>query len=324
MKTDAATAEPKGAEPRGAEPPGAEPKGAERMGAERMAKKNLPLAMGLLFSILWASASTATKIGLQVLQPFTICVVRFFLAGVVMIIISHLFLRQRLPKGKEWGRIAIYGLLANTIYLGFYVIAMRQVSAGLGSLAVATSPVFINLISAVFLRERLRPVTLFSLLLCMTGVVLAAWPLLRNSSATPAGLLLLLVSMVAYSISVLYFSRTSWNGLTRLTINGWQVLLGGVFLLPVMAWVYVPALNTWNIKAFGAVSWLALVVSVSAVSLWLYLLHQDAQRSSFWLFLCPVFGFILSNIFTHEPLTLFTLAGMLLVLGGIYWQQVKK
>jgi probable blue pigment (indigoidine) exporter len=289
-----------------------------------MSSKSVSLGAGLLFSILWASASTATKIGLQVLQPFIICVVRFFLAGVVMIIISHLVLRQRLPKGKEWGQIAIYGLLANTIYLGLYVIAMRQVSAGLGTLAVATNPVFINLISAVFLRERLRPTTLFSLLLCMTGVVLAAWPLLRNSSATPTGLLLLLVSMVAYSLSVLYFSRTSWNGLSRLTINGWQVLLGGVFLLPVMAWFYVPALNTWNIKGFGAIIWLALPVSIAAVQLWLYLLHEDAQRSSFWLFLCPVFGFILSNIFTHEPLTLFTLAGMLLVIGGIYWQQAKK
>jgi drug/metabolite transporter (DMT)-like permease len=242
-----------------------------------------------------------------------------------MIFFSHVIFRQRLPKGREWGQIAIYGLLANTIYLGLYVIAMRQVSAGLGSLAVATSPVFINLISAIFLRQRLRPVTIFCLLLCMSGVVIAAWPLLRNSSATPMGLLLLLVSMVAYSLSVLYFSRTSWKGLTRLTINGWQVLLGGVFLLPAMVFVYQPGLNTWNIKGIGAIAWLAIMVSVAAVSLWLFLLHEDAERSSFWLFLCPVFGFILSNIFTHEPLTLFTLVGMLLVIGGIYWQQqVKK
>ena len=289
------------------------------------AKKNLSLGAGLLFSILWSSASTATKIGLQVLQPFTICVVRFFTAGVVMIFISHMILRQRLPKGRQWAQIAIYGLLANTISLGLYVIAMRQVSAGLGSLAVATSPVFINLISAIFLRQRLRPVTIFCLLLCMGGVVIAAWPLLRNTSATPSGLLLLLISMVAYSISVLYFSRTDWKGLTRLTINGWQVLLGGVFLLPAMLYVYQSDLNTWGFKGLVSVAWLAIVVSVAAVSLWLFLLHEDAERSSFWLFLCPVFGFILSNIFTHEPLTLFTLVGMLLVLGGIYWQQkVKK
>ena len=288
------------------------------------AKKSWSLGAGLLFSILWSSASTATKIGLQVLQPFTICVVRFFLAGAVMIFFSHVIFRQRLPKSREWGHIALYGLLANTLYLGLYVIAMRQVSAGLGSLAVATSPVFINLISAIFLRQRLGPVTIFCLLLCMSGVVIAAWPLLRNSSATPLGLLLLLISMVAYSVSVLYFSRTSWNGLTRLTINGWQVLLGGVFLLPVMLLVYRSGLNTWSIKGLGAIAWLAIPVSVVAVSLWLFLLHEDAERSSFWLFLCPVFGFILSNIFTHEPLTLFTLAGMLLVIGGIYWQQQAK
>jgi probable blue pigment (indigoidine) exporter len=289
-----------------------------------MSSKSRLLAVGLLFSILWSSASTATKIGLQVLQPFTICVIRFFLAGVVMIGISHGLLRQRLPKGREWRQIAIYGLLANTIYLGLYVIAMRQVSAGLGSLAVATNPVFINLISAIFLRQRLRPVTIFSLLLCMTGVVLAAWPLLRNSSATSTGLILLLVSMVAYSASVLYFSRVPWNGLSRLTINGWQVLLGGIFLLPVMALLYQPALNVWNSKGLMVIVWLAIPVSIGAVQLWLFLLHKDAARSSFWLFLCPVFGFILSNIFTHEPLTFYTFSGMALVIAGIYWQNVKK
>ena len=51
------------------------------------------------------------------------------------------------------------------------------------------------------------------------------------------------------------------------------------------------------------------------------LLKQDAARSSFWLFLCPVFGFALSNLFTQEPITWFTLVGMALVIGGIYWEQ---
>jgi probable blue pigment (indigoidine) exporter len=289
-----------------------------------MSSNSRLLVSGLLFSILWASASTATKMGLQALQPFTICVIRFFLAGSVMVVISHLFLRQRLPKGKEWRQIAIYGLLANAIYLSLFVIAMRQVSAGLGSLATATNPVFINLISALFLRKRLRPVTLYSLVLCMAGVLLAAWPLLRNSSATPMGMILLLVSMMAYSASVLYFSRVSWNGLSRLTINGWQVLFGGLFLLPVLVFVYQPALNTYNIKGLGAIVWLAIPVSIAAVQLWLFLLNTDAARSSFWLFLCPVFGFIISNIFTGEPITLYTVGGMVLVIGGIYWENVKK
>ncbi|HXB10019.1 MAG TPA: DMT family transporter [Puia sp.] len=289
-----------------------------------MQKGVWPLVAGLFFSLFWASASTATKIGLQVTQPFTICVVRFFLAGILMILISHLLLRQRLPKGREWGAIALYGLLSNSLYLGLYVLAMRQVSAGLGSLAVATNPLFINLLTAIFLRQRLSATTILCLVICMSGVALAAWPLLQNSTATPAGLLILLASMIVYSVAVFYFSRVKWNGLPLLAINGWQVLLGGVFLLPLAAAVYRPELNNWGGKALGAIAWLAIPVSIGAVQLWLYLLKRDAARSSFWLFLCPVFGFAISNVFTGEPITGYTIVGMALVIGGIYWQNRRK
>ena len=241
-----------------------------------------------------------------------------------MIVISHAVLRQRLPRGREWGHIAVYGLLSNSVYLGLYVFAMRQVSAGLGSLAVATNPLFINLLTAIFLRQRLSATTIFCLVLCMAGVTLAAWPLFRNSSATPVGLLILLSGMIAYSVSVYYFSRIRWNGLPLLAINGWQVLFGGVFLLPLAAAVYQPVLNGWNMKALGAIVWLAIPVSIGAVQLWLYLLKQDAARSSFWLFLCPVFGFAISNIFTGEPITAYTIVGMGLVIVGIYWQNARK
>jgi drug/metabolite transporter (DMT)-like permease len=289
-----------------------------------MRKGAWPIVAGLLFSVLWASAAVATKIGLRVAQPFTICVVRFFLAGGLMLVIGHGVLRQRLPRGREWRQIAIYGLLANSIYLGLYVFAMRQVSAGLGALAIATNPLFINLLAVIFLRQRLRLSTAACLLLCMVGVVVAAWPLFGNSTATPEGLIILLAGMIIYSVSVFYFSRVEWNGLPLLVINGWQVLLGGVFLLPLAAVVYRPALNGWNSESIGAILWLAVPVSIGAVQLWLYLLKKDAARSSFWLFLCPVFGFALSNLFTHEPITWFTLVGMALVIGGIYWEQRSR
>ncbi|HEY4287562.1 MAG TPA: EamA family transporter [Puia sp.] len=288
-----------------------------------MGKRILSLGTGLFFSILWASASAATKIGLRAAQPFVICVLRFFLAGTIMLLISHLILRKRLPRGKEWGQIALYGLLVNSIYLGLFVLAMQRISPGLGTLGVAINPVFINILSAIFLRQRLRAATLLSLLLCAAGVVLAAWPLLRNSTATPAGLLILLAGMVAYSIGVFYFSRVEWNGLYLLTINGWQVLMGGIFLLPLAALTYKPALNTWNSSSVGGILWLAIMVSIGAVQLWLYLLREDAVRASFWLFLCPVFGFMIANVVTHEPITLFTIGGMTLVIFGIWWQNTK-
>ncbi|MBS1665732.1 MAG: EamA family transporter [Bacteroidetes bacterium] len=279
--------------------------------------------MGLLFSILWASASAATKIGLRAVQPFTICVVRFFLAGLLMISISHLVMRKRLPRGKEWGQVALYGLLTNSIYLGLFVIAMQQVSPGLGTLGVATNPVFINLLTAIILRQRLKWVVLVSLALCMGGVVLAAWPLLRNSTATPAGLLILLVGMLAYSIGVFYFSRVKWDGLHLLTINGWQVFFGGLFLLPFAFAMYRPERTHWNMDSIGSILWLAIPVSIGAVQLWLYLIREDAARASFWLFLCPVFGFLIAHLVTGELITGYTFVGMALVIGGVYWLHAK-
>jgi drug/metabolite transporter (DMT)-like permease len=82
-------------------------------------------------------------------------------------------------------------------------------------------------------------------------------------------------------------------------------------------------LNTWNASSIGGILWLAIPVSIGAVQLWLYLLREDAGKASFWLFLCPVFGFLIANVVTHEPITLFTIGGMALVIFGIWWQSAK-
>ena len=289
-----------------------------------MRKRILLFISGLVFAILWSSASTATKIGLQDVQPLSICIPRFFLAGGLMLVVAHIILQQRLPKVGEFGQLAVYGMLNISLYLGLYVVAMQHVSPGLGSLSVATNPVFINIISALVFRQRIRLYTIFSLALCSVGVVLAAWPLLQNSSATPGGLLILLVSMLAYSAGVLYFARKPWNDLSMLAINGWQTLLGGIFLLPFAAWAYKPARNVWDMRSIGAVLWLAIPVSIGAVQLWLYLLRDDAAKASFWLFLCPVSGFLIANMVMKEPIGVYTISGMALVIAGLYLVQTKK
>jgi probable blue pigment (indigoidine) exporter len=279
---------------------------------------------GLGFSILWPSAAVATKIGLQVAQPFVICIIRFFIAGLLMLVIAHGVLRKRLPQKKEWEQLAIYGLLNISLYLGLYVLAMQHVSAGLGSLAIATNPVLISLMATLIFGHRLRSITMISLVLCMSGVLLAAWPLFKNSHATPGGIALLMVCMVIYSAGVIYFSRQNWENLHILTINGWQTLLGGLFLLPVAIVTYDKSQNIWGVKMLAPILWLAIPVSIVGVQLWLYLLKDNAVKASFWLFLCPVAGFVIANVMMHEPIGLFTVTGMLLTLAGLYLVQKYK
>ncbi|RXK62000.1 DMT family transporter [Lacibacter luteus] len=282
------------------------------------------ISAGLLFALLWSSAAAATKIGLQSAQPFVIAVARFFLAGTGMLLFTHLVLRKRLPKQKEWLFLAVYGLLNISIYLGVYVIAMQEVSAGLGSMAVAVNPVLISIISVLLFNHKMELKHWLSLLFCAVGVVIAAWPLLQNSYATVTGLLLMLISMLAYSAGAIYFARTKWNDLHILTINGWQTLLGGLFLLPFLLFTYKPELNHFDLKFFASVLWLVVPVSVAAVQLWLWLLKRNAVTASYWLFLCPVFGFMIAAISLREPISLYTFIGVLLVSVGLYIAQNKR
>jgi probable blue pigment (indigoidine) exporter len=278
---------------------------------------------GISFAVLWASASSATKIALQSAQPFVIAVTRFLIAGVIMLFISHIVLKQRLPAGDEWKQIAVYGLLNVSIYLGLYVIAMLNVSAGLGSLSTGTNPVMISIIAAVWLGQPLKRVTIISLLLCTAGIVLAAYPLLKNSYATPGGLLILLISMLSYSTGAVYFSKKKWHGLHMMVINGWQTLFGGLFLLPLLFAFYIKSKNVYDVKSAGGILWLAIPVSIGAVQLWLYLLRDNPVKASFWLFLCPVFGFIMAAFLLNEPISWYTFSGVALVIAGLYIIQKK-
>lgn len=276
------------------------------------------ILIGLTFSVLWASASTATKIGLQAAQPFVISIARFLMAGLIMLFISHGIMRNRMPVKSEWRQLIIFGLLNISIYLGLYIIAMQNISAGLGSLFIAVNPVMISFISAGLFGHRITLINIISLALCIGGVILAALPLLQNSYATTGGLLLMGAAMLAYSLGTIYFTKKNWTNLHVLTINGWQTILGGLFLLPVLLLTYKQQQNTFDIHFWGGTLWLALPVSIGAVLCWLQLLNKTPLTASYWLFLCPIFGFFISNISLHEPIGLYTLCGVLLVIAGLF------
>lgn len=276
------------------------------------------IILGLLFACLWASASTATKIGLESAQPFVIALVRFLIAGSIMLFLSHALMKKRFPKGKEWKQLMIYGFLNVTGYLGFYVVAMQNVSAGFGSLAVATNPVFMSLIASMFLGYKLRISAILSMIVCFVGVAVVAYPLMQTSLTTMEGILFMTASMISYSIGNLYVSRQKWNNLHILTINGWQTLLGGALLLPVLIYTYEGSQNVYDTSFWLSVSWLAIPVSIVAVLVWLYLLRENPVKASYWLFLCPIFGFFIARLFTNEPINLYTILGVVLVILGLY------
>lgn len=275
---------------------------------------------GLAFAGLWASASVATKFGLMSAQPLLIANLRFFIAGAVMFIIALLLKNDLLPEKKEWKPLIIYGILNVTIYLGCFILAMTQLSAGIGSLSPALSPIFIGLMSAVWLKRRVRKVEIMALILGVAGVALATYPLLQHSYASLQGLLIMGISMISYSLGTVYFAQVPWK-LSRLAINAWQVVFGGLFLLPFTFYTYQAGQNQYDLRFWFSLSWLVIPVSIGAVQLWLFLVSQDAVKASVWLFLCPIFGFAFAFLILHEPLSIYTFGGTALVIIGLLLAQ---
>lgn len=221
------------------------------------------------------------------------------------------------PTATEWKRLTIFALLNTTIYLSAFVLALKEVSAGIGSLSTATNPLFIALLSALWLRRLPRWNELGGLALGLVGVGVATYPLLKTSYATLNGLLILLVGMVSVSAATVYYARFQWR-LPNLIINGWQVMLGGLLLLPFTLLTADFRTAHYDLRFWASVFWLILPVSVGALQLWFYLVRQDTIRASLWLFLCPIFGFTYSYFLMSEPITLYTILGTLLVVGGLW------
>ncbi|MBO0930162.1 DMT family transporter [Fibrella aquatilis] len=280
-------------------------------------KKASPIWQGLVFAMLWASASAATKFGVLSVAPLVLAQVRFMLAGVGMLGFAYLVQRSNpMPNRTEFGRLTLFALLNTTIYLGGFVLALKQVSAGIGSLSTATNPLFISLMSAVWLRRKLRWQEGAGIVLGLLGVVVATIPLLEDAHATVQGLLILLGSMVSVSAATVYYARFEWR-LPPLVINGWQVFIGGLLLLPFTLLTTDFTAQHYDIRFWASVGWLIIPVSVVALQLWFRLVRADAVRASLWLFLCPIFGFAYSAILLGEPITWYTVVGTALVIGGL-------
>jgi drug/metabolite transporter (DMT)-like permease len=255
----------------------------------------------------------------QSVHPLILANVRFFIAGSGMLLFAYGVQRtpNAWPTRTEWKQLTIFALLNTTIYLGAFVLALKQVSAGIGSLSTATNPLFIALLSALWLRRMPRWNEIGGLVLGLTGVGIATYPLLQNSYATVEGLVILLIGMVSVSAATVYYADINWR-LPNLVINGWQVMLGGLLLLPFTLFTADFSASQYDTRFWTSVFWLILPVSVAALQLWFYLVRQDPIRASLWLFLCPLFGFAYSYLLMGEPITLYTVVGTVLVIGGLW------
>jgi probable blue pigment (indigoidine) exporter len=264
----------------------------------------------------------AGKFGLMSAEPLTLFNVRFILAGILLLVVVRLSSRRFWPVGKEWMHIIIFSLLNTALYLGIFIMALQYVAAGITTLALALNPLMISVFSSIWLK---RPVSIrewLSILMGMMGVGIVTYPLLQTGYATVFGVVLLVLSMLTYSLGAVFYSSVQWT-LSRTVVNGWQTFIAGFLLLPFTLF-FEGGGTTFDMRFWLSELWLIIPVSIGAVQLWLFLLKDDPVHASLWLFLCPVFGFFYAWIFLKEPITGYTLVGTIVVLISLYEGQRSR
>lgn len=285
----------------------------------------MDIAEGLLFALLWASATVATKIAVHSCDLFLLTLIRFLTVSVLLLGYTYIVKRKssNLPTKAEFKKLFILGVLNVAVYMSGYLIAIKYVSAGLISLITAVNPLLLILFSAIFYKRKLTSAEIIGVAIAVSGLALASVPTLYNSHATLLGLLALIAGIAALSSGSIYYANCGLT-LKKTEVNTWQITIGGLLFVPV---VLLNGSNNFIIPDrhfFFSITWLIVPVSIVAYAMWLNLVQKDSVKAGLWLFLTPAFGYLMAAVVLHETITIYGIAGGLLVVSGLLYSRRKK
>ncbi len=285
----------------------------------------MDIAEGLLFTLLWASATVATKFAFRSCDLFLLTLIRFVTVSVILLFYTYIIKNKssRFPSKAEFKKLFVLGILNITIYMSGYLISIKYVSAGLISLITAVNPLLLILFSAIFYKRKLSSFEITGIIIAVSGLVLAAIPNLYRSHATWGGLLALITGICALSTGSIYYANSGLT-LKKMEVNTWQITLGGILFLPIVFLNRSKNFIIPDMNFFLSIAWLIVPVSIIAYAMWLILLQRDAVKAGLWLFLTPAFGYLMAVIILHEKITVYGMSGSLLVVSGLLYSRRKK
>lgn len=138
-------------------------------------KKHAPLILitAGIAAVLWASAFPAIKVALQEFSPYHVALLRYCAASAALAVVA-LVKRLPLPALKDIPVFLLLGLIGFTIYNIALNYGQVTVPAATSSFIVASAPIWMAIIAALFLGEKLKPLGWFGIILSFVGVGIIA------------------------------------------------------------------------------------------------------------------------------------------------------
>ena len=263
--------------------------------------------------LIWGSTYLVTTEFLPPNRPFTAALIRVLPAGLLLLVWT-----RRIPKRNEWPTVVLLGFLNIGFFQAMLFVAAYRLPGGLAAVLSSTQTLMV-LVFTWLIDKTMPPKAAWAW--SATGVLGIAMLVLSPSARYDGtGILAALSGAAAMALGV-YLSKHKKTSLPVLAFTGWQLFIGGVFLLPA-ALLAEPPLESLSPANIGGYLYLCLFGAVFAYVLFFngIVKLSPAAVSSLGL-LSPVSAFVLGWLFLGQGMDAKSLAGFALVLVSIFGVQ---
>lgn len=269
----------------------------------------LDVLITALAPAIWGSTYIVTTEILPPDRPFTAALLRALPAGLLLVLYS-----RYLPRRSEWPRLLVLAALNIGFFQALLFVAAYRLPGGLAAVVGAIQPLLV--MGLVWSMDRQRPASL-AVAASVVGIAgMAALLLAPGASWDPIGIAAAFVG-TACMASGTYLTRRWRPTVPLLAFTGWQLLIGGLFLLPV-AWLIDPPLPQLSPLQWLGYAYLSLFGALLAYVLWFRGIARLAPVavSSLGL-LSPLVAVLLGWALLGQSITGVALLGLIAVLGSI-------
>lgn len=288
------------------------------------ARTPLPLA-GIVHLVvtyvLWGSTYLAIRVAVREgagWGPFWMGASRVLVAAAVLFAFNRMRGARLRPGRTELAVLAATGLLLWVGGNGAVNWAEQRIDSGLAALIVGSMPMWVALMESVIDRRPPSLLLCSSLMIGFGGLVVLTYPMLRDGvQADLLGVAAVVFGAISWGLGSIVVNRRRLQ-LDPLVVSGWQQLVGGVGFAALALLVREPAPRPTP-EAWAAWAYLVVFGSLLAYTSFIYALKLlPTSVVMTYAYVNPVIAVLLGWLILSEPITGYTLAGMALVVGGVY------
>lgn len=277
----------------------------------------------LLTAFIWGGTFVAGRLLADGMGPFTAAFLRFLLASLCLLILVRRF-EGGLPSlsFRGWIGVSLLGATGVFAYNVLFFWGLHSVPAGRAAIIVATNPVLLALLGALFFKEGLSRKKLGGVLLSVSGAitVIARGDVTSLFSHAVSMGDLIILGCVASWVSYSLLGKRMMQGLSPVSAVTFSCLTGTVMLFPCALYEGMAT----DIVAFTQVHWGALaylgVLGTVVGFTWFYqgVKVLGASKAGVFINFVPVTAILSGWFVLGEPISASLLTGGLMVVGGVF------